>query len=49
MYCAFLKVLFAIGGWSGGSPTAFIETYDTRADRWIKVNSCIFKYLSSIF
>ncbi|XP_021203924.1 kelch-like protein 10 isoform X7 [Bombyx mori] len=31
------EVLFAIGGWSGGSPTAFIETYDTRADRWIKV------------
>lgn len=31
------EVMFAIGGWSGGSPTAVIETYDTRADRWIKV------------
>lgn len=31
------EVLFAIGGWSGGSPTNFIETYDTRADRWIMV------------
>lgn len=33
------EVLFAIGGWSGGSPTNFIETYDTRADRWVKVRS----------
>jgi kelch-like protein 10 len=24
------EILFAIGGWSGGSPTSFIETYDTR-------------------
>lgn len=31
------EVLFAIGGWSGGSPTNYIETYDTRADRWIRV------------
>lgn len=31
------EILFAIGGWSGGSPTSFIETYDTRADRWIRV------------
>lgn len=31
------EVLFAIGGWSGGSPTNFVETYDTRADRWVKV------------
>jgi len=31
------EVLFAIGGWSGGSPTTAIETYDTRADRWITV------------
>ncbi|XP_022920023.1 kelch-like protein 10 isoform X2 [Onthophagus taurus] len=28
-------ILFAIGGWSAGSPTNFIETYDTRADRWL--------------
>ncbi|GIY24301.1 kelch-like protein 10 [Caerostris darwini] len=32
-YC----ILFTIGGWSGGSPTNLIETYDTKADRWIKV------------
>lgn len=32
------EILFAIGGWSGRSPTNFIETYDTRADRWVKVN-----------
>jgi len=31
------EILFAIGGWSGGSPTNYIETYDTRADRWIPV------------
>jgi kelch-like protein 10 len=28
------EVLFAVGGWSAGAPTNFIETYDTRADRW---------------
>ncbi|KAL2737104.1 kelch-like protein 10 [Vespula maculifrons] len=28
------EILFAIGGWSAGSPTSFVETYDTRADRW---------------
>uniref|UniRef100_T1IMJ6 Kelch-like protein diablo n=1 Tax=Strigamia maritima TaxID=126957 RepID=T1IMJ6_STRMM len=33
-------ILFAIGGWSAGSPTSFIETYDTRADRWfLSVNT----------
>ncbi|XP_054262535.1 kelch-like protein 10 isoform X2 [Macrosteles quadrilineatus] len=31
------EVLFAIGGWSGGSPTNAVETYDTRADRWIQI------------
>uniref|UniRef100_A0A1B6GHM5 Kelch-like protein diablo n=1 Tax=Cuerna arida TaxID=1464854 RepID=A0A1B6GHM5_9HEMI len=31
------EVMFAIGGWSGGSPTNAVETYDTRADRWIRV------------
>ncbi|NXV81729.1 KLH10 protein, partial [Atlantisia rogersi] len=30
-------ILFAIGGWSGGSPTNAIETYDTRADKWVNV------------
>lgn len=29
------EMLFAVGGWSGGIPTNAIETYDTRADRWI--------------
>lgn len=24
------EILFAVGGWSAGSPTNFIETYDTR-------------------
>ncbi|KAI5698457.1 hypothetical protein M8J76_006540 [Diaphorina citri] len=32
------EILFAIGGWSGGSPTDFVETYDTRADRWVKID-----------
>ncbi|NXY50501.1 KLH10 protein, partial [Ceuthmochares aereus] len=30
-------ILFAIGGWSGGSPTNAIETYDSRAEKWINV------------
>ncbi|NWS63519.1 KLH10 protein, partial [Chunga burmeisteri] len=30
-------ILFAIGGWSGGSPTNAIETYDVRADTWVNV------------
>lgn len=29
------EILFAVGGWSGGSPTNVMETYDTRADQWI--------------
>ena len=33
----FGKVMFAVGGWSGGSPTNVIESYDTRADRWISI------------
>ncbi len=33
------EVMFVIGGWSGGSPTSVIETYDTRADRWIKLEA----------
>nr|XP_023020780.1 kelch-like protein 10 isoform X1 [Leptinotarsa decemlineata] len=28
-------VLFAVGGWSAGSPTNFLETYDSRADKWL--------------
>lgn len=30
-------ILFAVGGWSGGSPTNAIETYDARADKWMNV------------
>lgn len=33
------EILFVIGGWSGGSPTNLVETYDTRADRWIVCDS----------
>jgi len=33
------EVMFVIGGWSGGAPTAVCETYDTRADRWIIASS----------
>ncbi|XP_011500068.1 PREDICTED: kelch-like protein 10 [Ceratosolen solmsi marchali] len=32
------EILFAIGGWSGSEATDLIETYDTRADRWVKVS-----------
>lgn len=28
------EIMFAIGGWSGGSPTNAMEVYDTRADKW---------------
>ncbi|XP_061402054.1 kelch-like protein 10 [Musca vetustissima] len=31
------EVIFAIGGWSGGTSKACIETYDTRADRWVNI------------
>ncbi|XP_063982748.1 kelch-like protein 10 [Diachasmimorpha longicaudata] len=29
------EILFAIGGWRANKTTSAIETYDTRADRWI--------------
>ncbi|XP_052248036.1 kelch-like protein 10 [Dreissena polymorpha] len=29
------ELLFVVGGWSGGSPTNIVETYDTRADKWV--------------
>ncbi|KAH6937901.1 hypothetical protein HPB50_005035 [Hyalomma asiaticum] len=32
------EMMFVIGGWMSGGPTAFIETYDTKADRWINVH-----------
>jgi len=44
------EVMFAVGGWSGGSPTNVIETYDTRADRWITIDTTdkgVFKFLQS--
>lgn len=31
------SILFIIGGWSGGAPTDSIESYDTKADRWVQV------------
>ncbi|XP_065304432.1 kelch-like protein 10 [Dermacentor albipictus] len=33
------EVMFVIGGWMAGGPTAYIESYDTKADRWIKVEA----------
>lgn len=31
------EILFAIAGWSNGSPQSIIESYDTRADRWNRI------------
>lgn len=31
------EVLFAIAGWSNGSPQSCVESYDSRADRWNRV------------
>lgn len=33
------EILFAVGGWSGGSPTNVIETYDCRAESWVDISS----------
>ncbi|XP_065304431.1 kelch-like protein 10 [Dermacentor albipictus] len=33
------EVMFVIGGWMAGGPTTYIESYDTKADRWIKVET----------
>lgn len=30
-------VIVAIGGWSVGFPQSVIESYDTRADRWVPI------------
>lgn len=30
-------IIFAIGGWSCGQARAYVEVYDTRADRWISL------------
>lgn len=32
-------MMFVIGGWTSGRATHLIESYDTKADRWIKVLS----------
>ncbi|KAL3219385.1 hypothetical protein MRX96_030404 [Rhipicephalus microplus] len=32
------EVMFVIGGWMHGGPTTYTESYDTKADRWIKVD-----------
>jgi len=32
------EILFAVGGWSGGSPTNVIETYDCRAESWVDIS-----------
>lgn len=29
------EILFAVGGWSAGSPTSFVETYDTRLIQYL--------------
>lgn len=31
------EIIFTIGGWFEGEPRTLIESYDTRADRWIRV------------
>ncbi len=28
------EMIFAFGGWSGGSATSMLEAYDVRADKW---------------
>lgn len=33
------EVIFAIGGWSEGLPQSHMETYDTRADRWVRISA----------
>ena len=29
-------IVFAIGGWSGGTPISKVETYDCNADLWFQ-------------
>lgn len=38
------EVILAVGGWSGGSATAVIESYDQRADEWYTVRFVFFCY-----
>ena len=42
------ELLFAIGGWSGNMATNFMETYDTRADCWVKVSKSFFVQIAII-
>ena len=45
MDCPFIRsrhsheMIFAFGGWSGGSATSMLEAYDVRADKWTVVSS----------
>lgn len=31
------EIILAVGGWSEGAPQTYIESYDSRADRWVRV------------
>jgi hypothetical protein len=32
-------MIFAFGGWSGGSATSMLEAYDVRADKWTIIST----------
>lgn len=38
------EVILAVGGWSGGSATPVIESYDQRADEWYMVRILLFLF-----
>ena len=40
------EILFAVGGWSGGSPTNSIEAYDARANCWVNITNKVSKFAS---
>ena len=40
------EILFAVGGWSGGSPTNSIEAYDARANCWVSITNKVPKFAS---
>ena len=33
------EMIVAFGGWSGGSATSMLETYDVRADKWTVIST----------
>ncbi len=33
------EMIFAFGGWSGGSATSMLEAYDVRADKWTIIST----------